>query len=102
MSAKKHDPDHGHATSGDNTASHPQAPQGPIPATPEHGYWKSLKELEGKAPWQLEPHIKEFEPGSGPPTGEDKPLLDPMNRRDFFNLMGASLGLAGLATATGC
>src|SRR5438874_8662553 len=79
MSAKDHDHDHDHA--GDNTASHPQAPTAPISATPEHGYWKSLKELEGKAPWQLEPHIKEFEPGS------DKPLLDPMNRRNFFNLM---------------
>ena len=103
MSAKEHDHDHGDGASAtDNTASHPQAPTGPLPATPEHGYWKSLKELDGKAPWQLDPHIKEFEPGSGPPTTSDQPVLDPMSRRNFFNLMGASLGLAGLATASGC
>ena len=97
MSAKEHD--HDHDQPGDNTASHPQAPTGPLPATPEHGYWKSLRELEGKAPWQLDPHIKEFEPGTEP---TDQPILDPMSRRNFFNLMGASLGLAGLATASGC
>jgi molybdopterin-containing oxidoreductase family iron-sulfur binding subunit len=77
------------------------APQGQLPATPEHGYWKSLRELDGKAPWQLEPHIKEFEPGTAP-DGEKASVLDPMSRRNFFNLMGASLGLAGLATASGC
>ena len=100
MSAKEHDHthDHDHGPSGqvDNTASHPMAPSGPLPATPEHGYWKSLRELEGKAPWQLEPHIKEFEPGS-----DEKPV-DPMSRRNFFHLMGASMGLAGLAAGSGC
>lgn len=100
MSAKEHDhthTDHGHDHGQvDNTASHPMAPTGPLPATPEHGYWKSLRELEGKAPWQLEPHIKEFEPGS------DKPPVDPMSRRNFFHLMGASMGLAGLAAGAGC
>src|SRR6476620_8943800 len=94
MSAKEHD--HDHPSTGDNTASHPQAPQGPLPATPEHGYWKSLRELEGKAPWQLEPHIKEFEPGT------DQAPVDPMSRRNFFQLMGASMGLAGLAAGSGC
>ncbi|HUS29375.1 MAG TPA: 4Fe-4S dicluster domain-containing protein, partial [Kofleriaceae bacterium] len=98
MSAKEHDNTHDQA-SGDNTASHPQAPTGPLPATPQHGFWKSLRELDGKAPWQLEPHIKEFEPGTEPTA---TPLLDPMSRRNFFNLMGASLGLAGIAGATGC
>src|SRR3954468_18883538 len=83
-------------TTHDNTATHPEAPQGPLPATPEHGYWKSLRELEGNAPWQTDPHIKEFEPGS------DKPLIDPMSRRNFFHLMGASMGLAGIATSAGC
>ena len=64
MSAKEQDHDHPTTAGADNTASHPMAPQGPLPATPDHGYWKSLRELEGKAPWQLEPHIKEFEPGT--------------------------------------
>jgi MoCo/4Fe-4S cofactor protein with predicted Tat translocation signal len=106
MSAKEHDHTHdtsdgSDSTTGDNTASHPMAPQGQLPATPEHGYWKSLRELDGKAPWQLEPHIKEFEPGTAP-DGDKQSVLDPMSRRNFFNLMGASLGLAGLATASGC
>jgi molybdopterin-containing oxidoreductase family iron-sulfur binding subunit len=96
MSAKEQDHDHP-TTGGDNTASHPMAPQGPLPATPDHGYWKSLRELEGKAPWQLEPHIKEFEPG----TTTDAPI-NPLSRRNFFHLMGASMGLAGLAASSGC
>jgi len=65
--------------------------------TPEHGYWKSLRELEGKASWQLHPHTREFEPGSDEP-----PPADPMSRRNFFHLMGASLGMAGIAAGAGC
>ena len=41
--------------------------------------------------------VKEFEPGSDEP-----PPIDPMSRRNFFHLMGASMGLAGLAAGAGC
>ena len=69
----------------------------PVAITPEHGYWKSLRELEGKASWQVDPHKREFEPGSDEP-----PPADPLSRRNFFHLMGASLGMAGLAAGAGC
>jgi MoCo/4Fe-4S cofactor protein with predicted Tat translocation signal len=94
MSAKEHDHDHDHS----HPHSHDEsAPQAPLPATPEHGYWKSIRELAGQAPWQLEPSTKEFAPGSDEP-----PPIDPMSRRNFFHLMGASMGLAGLAAGAGC
>ena len=107
MSAKEHDHDHGHDHGhgdhghDDHGHAHPHGHEAhdtaPLPATPEHGYWKSLKELDGKAPWQLAPHNKEFEPGS-----DEQPPVDPMSRRNFFHLMGASMGLAGIATGAGC
>ncbi len=96
MSAKEHDHDHGHEHDHAHPHSHDEQPQAPLPPTLEHGYWKSLRELEGKAPWQLAPHNREFDPGS------DQAPVDPMSRRNFFHLMGASMGLAGLATAAGC
>jgi molybdopterin-containing oxidoreductase family iron-sulfur binding subunit len=94
MSAKEHD--HGpddHHHDHDHAADH--GPVAPLPATPSHGYWKSLRELDGKAPWQLTPSTKEFPPGA------DQPAIDPLSRRNFFHLMGASMGLAGIAGA-GC
>ena len=99
MSAKEHDHDHGHDHDHDHPHAHPHddQPQAPLPATPEHGYWKSLKELDGKAPWQLDPSSREFAPGS-----DEAPPVDPMSRRNFFHLMGASMGLAGLAAGAGC
>jgi len=71
----------------------------PVPPPPEHGYWKSLRELNGTADWQQEgPTLREFAPGSDQP-----PLPDPMSRRNFFHLMGSSMGLAGIgAVAAGC
>jgi len=114
MSAKEHDTDqnhehdhahkHDHAHAHDHDHAHPHghrhggpfAKLAPIAATPEHGYWKSLRELDGKAPWQLEPHNREFDQGS------DQAPVDPMSRRNFFHLMGASMGLAGLAAGAGC
>ncbi|HUJ63672.1 MAG TPA: TAT-variant-translocated molybdopterin oxidoreductase, partial [Kofleriaceae bacterium] len=89
MSAKDHDHDHDH--------HHHDEPSAPLPATPEHGYWKSLRELAGQAPWQLAPSTREFPPGADQP-----PPVDPMSRRNFFHLMGASMGLAGLGVASGC
>jgi molybdopterin-containing oxidoreductase family iron-sulfur binding subunit len=101
MSAKEHDDlhsgDHGHEHDHAHPHTHDEAQHAPLPATPEHGYWKSLRELDGKAPWQLEPSAREFAPGADEP-----PPVDPMSRRNFFHLMGASMGLAGLGVASGC
>src|SRR6516162_8552439 len=96
MSAKEHDHDH-HDGHDHHHHDEPQAPLPPLSPTPTHGYWKSLRELEGKAPWQLEPTNREFPPGADQP-----PPVDPMSRRNFFHLMGASMGLAGLGAAAGC
>jgi len=84
-----HAHDHAHDDHNDNAPTYDVA-RPALSATPEHGYWKSLSELEGKAPWQLNPSEKEFAEG-----GDEAPV-DPMSRRNFFNLMGASMGLAGL------
>jgi MoCo/4Fe-4S cofactor protein with predicted Tat translocation signal len=84
-----HDHDHEH--------DHDDVPAAPLPPTPEHGYWKSLRELDGAADWQLQPSAKEFPPGADQP-----PPTDPLSRRNFFHLMGASMGLAGLGVAGGC
>ena len=100
MSAKEPDQVHGddYSHPHDHDHDHDAAPLAPIAATPEHGYWKSLRELAGTASWQEQPSAKEFPPGADQPTA-----LDPMSRRNFFHLMGASAGLAGLgAAAAGC
>ena len=81
-----HDHDHEH--------DHDE-PQTPLAATPSHGYWKSLHELDGKAGWQLQPSTKEFPPGA------DQAPIDLMSRRNLFHLMGASMALAGVA-GPGC
>jgi molybdopterin-containing oxidoreductase family iron-sulfur binding subunit len=94
MSAKEHDHDH---HDHDHHADEHGQVQAPLPPTPEHGYWKSLRELAGTAAWQQSPSAKEFPPGADQP-----PALDPMSRRNFFHLMGASAGLAGLAAGAGC
>ncbi|MDQ3337012.1 MAG: Fe-S-cluster-containing hydrogenase [Myxococcota bacterium] len=58
-----------------------------MPPTPEHGYWRSLRELDESTPISS----NEF-----PAMPE---VADPMHRRNFFQLMGASMALAG---AAGC
>jgi molybdopterin-containing oxidoreductase family iron-sulfur binding subunit len=96
MSAQYNDHDHDHDHSHEHEhAEH--AVQAPLPPTPEHGYWKSLRELAGQASWQQQPSTREYPPGADQP-----PTLDPMSRRNFFHLMGASAGLAGLAAGAGC
>jgi MoCo/4Fe-4S cofactor protein with predicted Tat translocation signal len=68
--------------------------EAPLPATPVHGYWRSLAELEGEAAFQRDPALAKNELPPMPDT------VDPMSRRNFFQLMGASMALAGVAT--GC
>ncbi len=85
-----HHDDHEHH--GHDDAAH-AAPPAPLPPTPEHGYWKSLRELSGNAPWQLNPSNSEFPR----PPAEAEPVIDPLSRRNFFHLMGASMALAGVA-----
>jgi len=59
------------------------------PAVPRH--WKSLAELEHGARPQSEVHH----------DLDEKPLKDPLSRRNFFRLMGASMAMAGVA-GPGC
>src|SRR6185436_9692612 len=100
MSAKEHD-EHGahlHPTGAPHEDNHdaayaPSAEAGPVrPATPAHGYWRSLAELEGKAKLQTERGDNEL-----PPAPE---VVDPLSRRSFFQLMGASMALAGATRRT--
>src|SRR5262245_18462284 len=67
----------------------------PIAPTPQHGYWRSLRELEGKSTLQTDRGGIEFPPA---PENSADSLLQ---RRNFFQLMGASMGLAGIGMA-GC
>jgi MoCo/4Fe-4S cofactor protein with predicted Tat translocation signal len=57
-------------------------------------YWRSLEELAGSEEFQQALH-REF------PKGASE-WVDTVSRRGFLKVMGASLGLAGLTTATGC
>jgi MoCo/4Fe-4S cofactor protein with predicted Tat translocation signal len=57
-------------------------------------YWRSLQELAGSEEFQQALH-REF------PKGASE-WLDTVSRRGFLKVMGASLGLAGLTSTTGC
>ena len=92
MSAKE--PDTVHGDHDDHHDHHDHADEAheviaPIKPT-EHGYWRSLKELEGKAKFQLDPEGAKNEL---PPIPQ---VSDPLSRRNFFHLMGASMALAGV------
>jgi molybdopterin-containing oxidoreductase family iron-sulfur binding subunit len=98
--ADPHDDHHAHGAHGahddddhddhDDHEDHDGPPIADLPATPVHGYWKSLRELEGRAAFQVERTGHEFPPGA------DRPPVDPLSRRNFFHLMGASMALAGV------
>jgi MoCo/4Fe-4S cofactor protein with predicted Tat translocation signal len=75
---------------------HDDAPLPDLAPTPVHGYWKSLRELEGSAAFQVNRNGREF------PDGADKAPADPLSRRNFFHLMGASMALAGMGAGAGC
>jgi MoCo/4Fe-4S cofactor protein with predicted Tat translocation signal len=81
-----HDGDHDHD---DDHEHHGDAPLADLPATPVHGYWRSMRELQGQASFQVARSGSEF-----PPEAEQGPK-DPLSRRNFFQLMGASMALAG-------
>jgi molybdopterin-containing oxidoreductase family iron-sulfur binding subunit len=67
----------------------PGADTGPaVPATPEHGYWRSLAELRGEGKLQTDRSGNELPPAPA--------VVDPLSRRNFFQLMGASMALAGV------
>jgi molybdopterin-containing oxidoreductase family iron-sulfur binding subunit len=95
MSAKEHD-EHGepqHSPHEDNyDAAYAPAAEAASgadrPATPEHGFWRTMAELEGKAKLQTERGNNEF------PAAPE--VTDPLSRRNFFQLMGASMALAGV------
>jgi MoCo/4Fe-4S cofactor protein with predicted Tat translocation signal len=82
--------DHAHGDHDDDDHHEEGAPLEDLPPTPVHGYWKSLRELEGSASFQVGRTGHEFPPGA------DKPTQDPLSRRNFFQLMGASMALAGV------
>ena len=74
----------------DDHEDHGVEPLADLAPTPVHGYWKSLRELEGKAAFQVGRTGHEFPPEA------DQPTKDPLSRRNFFHLMGASMALAGV------
>ncbi len=63
----------------------------PLPPTPEYGYWRSLRELDGTAEYQQNPDAAVNEFATAPSR-----VIDPLHRRNFFQLMGASMALAGV------
>ena len=74
----------------DDDEHHDDEPLGDLPPTSVHGYWKSLRELDGSAAFQVGRTGHEFPPEA------DQPNKDPLSRRNFFQLMGASMALAGV------
>ena len=81
---------HGHGHEHDHGHDH-QAPMAPLPPTPEHGYWKSIREPSGNAPWQLQPSTLEFPR----PPAEAEQVIDLLSRRNFFHLMQRVDGARG-------
>ena len=89
MSAKEPElPTHDHHHDHDHDHGEAETLAAPGP-TSTFGYWRSLRELDGQAPFQTDPTPKEFA------TAPDR-TIDPLHRRNFFQLMGASMALAGV------
>jgi Fe-S-cluster-containing dehydrogenase component len=59
--------------------------------TPQHGYWRSLVELDA----QTSPEDGVYQEFAKDPTADA--AVDLVSRRNFFQLMGASMALAGVA-----
>ncbi len=79
-----------------NRSPDDEAPQ--VVPVPEHGYWRSMADLERLEAGADVPEdaLNEF---AG--TSADSEVSDPLSRRSFVQVMGASLALAGVA-GTGC
>jgi molybdopterin-containing oxidoreductase family iron-sulfur binding subunit len=63
-----------------------------------HGYWRSLRQLEQQT---AAAEDREGAPLEFPESAVDATTSDPMSRRNFVQVMGASMALAGVAGA-GC
>jgi MoCo/4Fe-4S cofactor protein with predicted Tat translocation signal len=72
----------------------PEAADLELPPEADRRYWRSLAELEADL------GLREVLEREFPEQAEA--LADPMSRRNFMRLMGASLALAGLSGAAGC
>ena len=83
-----HSDHHDHPEHGDNyERAYQESTETPEAAAPiVHGFWKSLREMEGKV--TLDTSGNEL-----PPVPQ---VFDPLHRRSFFQLMGASMALAGV------
>jgi molybdopterin-containing oxidoreductase family iron-sulfur binding subunit len=86
-------PDHDHGDHHDDDDEHDGPPLADLAPTPVHGYWKSLRELEGKAGFQVGRTGNEFTAEASPSSEGPQDLL---SRRNFVHLMGASMALAGV------
>ncbi len=69
---------------------------------PTKTYWRSLSDLAGQAEAApgVDPEIAKLIENEFPEQAEQ--LIDPLSRRRFMQLMGASLAFAGVAGAAGC
>jgi MoCo/4Fe-4S cofactor protein with predicted Tat translocation signal len=61
-------------------------------------YWRSLEAFEARL--ESDPKLRSFVENEFPEQAAD--LLDPLSRRRFIQLMGASMALAGVAGTAGC
>jgi Fe-S-cluster-containing dehydrogenase component len=80
-------------TMSNQDSNHNNPDAGTVDETIRGGYWMSLAEVEAGSPTSVS--SDEFHPDG------DGNVVDPMSRRNFFHLMGASMALAGVAGA-GC
>src|SRR5688500_19974695 len=69
-----HDHDHDHDD--DDHEHHDDTPLADLPATPVHGYWRSMRELSGQASFQIARTGSEF-----PPEAEQAPK-DPLRSEE--------------------
>ena len=97
MSAKEHDHDHDHGHD-----HHDHAPTRSrrlrCRRRPSTATGSRCASSRARRDWQLDAAAAR----SSRPARDRGRRLDPMSRRNFFHLMGASMGLAGLAAGAGC
>ena len=96
MSAKEHDHDHDHH----DHDHHDHDDAQPSGSAARHARARLL-EVAARARGHGRLAAVAAAPRSSRPARDQAPELDPMSRRNFFHLMGASAGLAGLAVGAG-